>query len=126
MIESKDVKKDYSDSWIQRNANKFWAGLKYLDEIQLKAIDGLIPMDQKIFDSIMKKQIEVGSELKELCIDISLEYEEFLIHYYLERAIEIEKKILDQPVDVEKTKNRWKALRKRIKESMGEDIGEFR
>lgn len=41
------------------------------------AIDGVIPMTQEIFDSIMKRREEAGPVLEDLWTDVFLKYPEF-------------------------------------------------
>lgn len=103
-----------------------FASIKYLNEIQWKAMDGLIPMTQEIFDSIMECRAEVGPEMNELAISVFIKFAEFGMVYADKLT---EKYDLPEPEDIpeeiespEEKEAAWIGLKKRIKEKYGDDL----
>ena len=55
--------------------------LKYFTLTQWKAIYGIIPMSQKLFDDIQLTRLKVGEELESVALDIFLKYPVFASNY---------------------------------------------
>ena len=61
--------------------------LKYFTLTQWKAIYGIIPMSQKIFDDIQLTRLKVGEELESVALDIFLKYPVVVIFFYIKKEI---------------------------------------
>ena len=55
--------------------------LKYFSLTQWKAIYGIIPMSQELFDSIQLTRLKVGEELEPVALNIFLKYPVFASNY---------------------------------------------
>ncbi|MGN8943777.1 hypothetical protein ACTNEF_01455 [Bariatricus sp. HCP28S3_E4] len=100
----------------------FFAVTFTMDERELDAIDGIIPMTQELFDSIVDKCI--GSEFDGFFYDFLLQYPDFLIDHANQVEMELEQMPL--PKDwhdptPEETEASWQRLCARIREEYGED-----
>lgn len=74
----------------QQNFNRLSAELKYLTDTQWKAVYGLCPMTQEIFNGIQLERLKIGEELESAALEVFLKYPEFALSYSdcLEKAIE--------------------------------------
>ena len=74
----------------QQKFNQISAELKYLTDTQWKAIYGLCPMTQELFNGIQLKRLKIGEELESAALEVFLKYPEFALSYSdcLEKAIE--------------------------------------
>lgn len=74
----------------QQKFNRLSVELKYLTDTQWKAVYGLCPMTQKIFNSIQLDRLKIGEELEPAALEVFLKYPEFALPYSdcLEKAIE--------------------------------------
>ena len=74
----------------QQKFNQISAELKYLTDIQWKAVYGLCPMTQDIFNGIQLERLKIGEELESAALEVFLKYPEFALSYSdcLEKAIE--------------------------------------
>ena len=74
----------------QQKFNQISAKLKYLTDTQWKAIYGLCPMTQDIFNGIQLERLKIGDELEPTALEVFLKYPEFAFSYSdcLEKAIE--------------------------------------
>ena len=74
----------------QQKFNQISAELKYLTDTQWKAIYGLCPMTQELFNNIQLKRLKIGEKLEPAALEVFLKYPEFALPYSdcLEKAIE--------------------------------------
>ena len=74
----------------QQKFSRLSAELKYLTDTQWKAIYGLCPMTQEIFNGIQLERLKIGDELESAALEVFLKYPEFALPYSdcLEKAIE--------------------------------------
>ena len=74
----------------QQKFSRLSAELKYLTDTQWKAIYGLCPMTQEIFNGIQLDRLKIGEELESAALEVFLKYPEFALSYSdcLEKAIE--------------------------------------
>lgn len=74
----------------QQKFSRLSAELKYLTDTQWKAIYGLCPMTQEIFNGIQLERLKIGEELESAALEVFLKYPEFALSYSncLEKAIE--------------------------------------
>ena len=74
----------------QQKFSRLSAELKYLTDTQWKAIYGLCPMTQEIFNGIQLELLKIGEELESAALEVFLKYPEFALSYSdcLEKAIE--------------------------------------
>ena len=74
----------------QQKFSRLSAELKYLTDTQCKAIYGLCPMTQEIFNGIQLERLKIGEELESAALEVFLKYPEFALSYSdcLEKAIE--------------------------------------
>ena len=74
----------------QQKFNQVSAELKYLTDTQWKAVYGLCPMTQEIFNGIQLERLKIGEELESAALEVFLKYPEFALSYSdcLEKAIE--------------------------------------
>ena len=74
----------------QQKFNQISAELKYLTDTQWKAIYGLCPMTQELFNNIQLKRLKIGEKLEPAALEVFLKYPEFALSYSdcLEKAIE--------------------------------------
>ena len=74
----------------QQKFNQISAELKYLTDTQWKAIYGLCPMTQELFNGIQLERLKIGDELESAALEVFLKYPEFALSYSdcLEKAIE--------------------------------------
>ena len=74
----------------QQKFNQKSAELKYLTDTQWKAIYGLCPMTQELFNNIQLKRLKIGEKLEPAALEVFLKYPEFALPYSdcLEKAIE--------------------------------------
>ena len=74
----------------QQKFSRLSAELKYLTDTQWKAIYGLCPMTQEIFNGIQLERLKIGEELESAALEVLLKYPEFALSYSdcLEKAIE--------------------------------------
>ena len=74
----------------QQKFNQISVELKYLTDTQWKAIYGLCPMTQELFNNIQLKRLKIGEKLEPAALEVFLKYPEFALSYSdcLEKAIE--------------------------------------
>ena len=74
----------------QQKFNQISVELKYLTDTQWKAIYGLCPMTQELFNNIQLKRLKIGEKLEPAALEVFLKYPEFALPYSdcLEKAIE--------------------------------------
>ena len=74
----------------QQKFNQISAELKYLTDTQWKAVYGLCPMTQELFNDIQLKRLKIGEKLEPAALEVFLKYPEFALPYSdcLEKAIE--------------------------------------
>ena len=74
----------------QQKFNQISAELRYLTDTQWKAIYGLCPMTQELFNGIQLERLKIGDELESAALEVFLKYPEFALSYSdcLEKAIE--------------------------------------
>nr|WP_294666333.1 hypothetical protein [uncultured Blautia sp.] len=71
--------------------------LKYFSLTQWKAIHGLSPMSQELFDGIQLLRLKVGEELESVALDIFLKYPVFASNYSdrLENVVKVQDRDTD-------------------------------
>lgn len=116
---------DHLTAQQQRRMHIFLSETFCLSEEQNMAIDGVIPMTQEIFDSIMKRREEAGPVLEDLWTDVFLKYPEFAWVHAEKLAAELgvpfgDEKIPEETAD--KTEQSWLRLKRLIKEKYGDDL----
>lgn len=124
--------KKYVESFIldnieikQSRINAFLGEIFYLNEVQNQALEGMIPMTQAIFDSIMERRDEVGPILEDMWMDVFLKYPEFAMAHTEKLAAKLEMPLEEMeisesaPEDRERT---WNHLKKLIKEKYGDEL----
>lgn len=109
--------------FTEKELKGFWSFLvetfEFTEE-QNDAIDHQIPMTQELFDSIMDRCMELGSDVEPLFLRLMKEYEEFS-NVYADRIIE-EAKDVELPEWTEEEKEIQKEkLYARIRAKYGED-----
>lgn len=72
---------DFSDPEIEKRINNMMVEIEYLSDDEWKAVNKMIPMTQTLFDSIMEKRGNIGPDLEDLSLSLSLEYGDYLINY---------------------------------------------
>lgn len=72
---------DFSDPEIEKRINNMMSEIEYLSDDEWKAVNKMIPMTQTLFDSIMEKRGDIGPDLEDLSLSLSLEYGDYLINY---------------------------------------------
>ena len=72
---------DFSDPEIEKRINNMMAEIEYLSDDEWKAVNKMILMTQTLFDSIMEKRGDIGPDLEDLSLSLSLEYGDYLINY---------------------------------------------
>ena len=84
-----EVLRNLSSEQLQK-FNQISAELKYLTDTQWKAIYGLCPMTQELFNDIQLKRLKIGEKLEPAALEVFLKYPEFALPYSdcLEKAIE--------------------------------------
>lgn len=65
----------------ERRLQSAFAEIKYLNEEQWAVIDGITPMTQELFDSIMERRAEVGRELEDICMKLCWDYPDLMVAY---------------------------------------------
>ena len=109
--------------FTEKELNVFWQFLTEtfkLNETQLAAVDRQIAMSQELFDQIIDKCEEVGSDLDGLFFRMLREYPEFMVV----RAEQIEKDIKDFEIPTfseEEKEAQKQKLFERIRAEYGED-----
>lgn len=96
---------------------------EFSDE-QLAAIDCQIPMTQKLYDSILDRCMEIGSDSDRIFYRLLLEYPDFLSVYAdrIEREVNERYPDIDFPQQTsEEMQAGWEDLCRRIRERYGED-----
>ena len=58
----------------QQKFNQISAELKYLTDTQWKAIYGLCPMTQELFNDIQLKRLKIGEKLEPAALEVFLKY----------------------------------------------------
>ena len=109
--------------FTERELKRFWSFLvetfEFTEE-QNDAIDHQIPMTQELFDSIIDRCNELGSDIEPLFFRMLDEYPEFM-DVYADRIIEEVKDVeLPEISEEEKELNKQKLYTK-IREKYGED-----
>lgn len=109
--------------FTERQLKNLWSfiveAMEFTDE-ENSAIEHVIPMTQELFDSIMDRCMEIGSDVEPLFLRLMKEYEEFS-NVYADRIIE-EAKDAEIPEWTEEEKAIQKEkLYARISEKYGED-----
>ena len=109
--------------FTERQFKNLWSfiveAMEFTDE-ENSAIEHVIPMTQELFDSIMDKCMELGSDVEPLFLRLMKEYEEFS-NVYADRIIE-EVKDVEIPEWTEEEKAIQKEkLYARIRAKYGED-----
>lgn len=84
------------------------------------AIEHVVPMTQELYNSIMDKCMEIGSDVDLLFYRLLTEYQDFMSVYADKMLAEIEDVELPEISEEEKELNRQK-LYARIREKYGED-----
>lgn len=93
-----------------------------LTEEQNLAIDRQIPMTQEIYDSILDRCTEIGSDAEELFFRMLSEYPEFMCNYADELLKEVENADIDLPEPTpEEHEFLWQELCEKIRAQYGED-----
>lgn len=106
----------------QAKINDFFMAAIYLDDTQNAMIDGIMPMTQEVFNSIMKRREEVGSELEEVSMGVFLKYPEFAQNYVDRLETEIGS-INDIPkLSLLQEQLEFERLKRRIRKEYGEEI----
>lgn len=114
--------------FTKEELKKFWCFLVEtfeFDDEQNKAIENVIPMTQELYDSILDKCMEVGSDLDHLFFRMLDEYPDFLDNY----AEKIEKELYEKNPNFEseivfteeEIEKRRQDLYARIREEYGDD-----
>lgn len=114
--------------FTEKQLKNFWSFLvetfKFTEE-QNAAIDHQIPMTQDLYNSIMDKCMEIGSDVEPLFLRMLTEYQDFMSVYADKMEKELDEKYHDDgtfkestPEELEKS---WQDLCKRIREEYGED-----
>jgi hypothetical protein len=62
---------------IRVDCNTLAVKMLFLDDVQFAAVEGMIPMTQAIFDSIMRQREKEGEVLEEISEKVFLKYPEF-------------------------------------------------
>ena len=109
--------------FTEKQLKNFWSFLVEtfkFDEQQTAAIDHQIPMTQEIFDSILDRCMEIGSDVDPLFNRMLIEYQDFM-DVYAEKIIEEVK-----DVELPKWTEEEKAIQKeelfaKIRAKYGED-----
>ena len=68
-----------SSSEQQQKFNQISVELKYLTDTQWKAIYGLCPMTQELFNGIQLKRLKIGEELESAALEVFLKYPKFAL-----------------------------------------------
>lgn len=106
----------------QAKINEFFMAAVYLDDTQNAAIDGITPMTQEVFDSIMKRREEVGPELEEVSMGVFLKYPKFAQNYADRLEAEIGS-VDDMPkLSPLQEQLEFERLKRRIRKEYGEKI----
>ena len=106
----------------QAKINNFFMAALYLDDIQNAAIDGIIPMTEEVFNSIMKRREEVGSELEDVSMEVFLNYPKFAKMYADRLEAEIDS-LDDMPkLSLLQEQLEFKRLKRRIRKEYGVEI----
>lgn len=114
-------------NFTEKELKNFWSFLvetfEFTEE-QTAAIDKQIPMTQELYDSILDKCNELGSDVDSLFYRMLIEYPDFMSNYADRLEAEINEKYPDDlfpestPEELEAS---WQDLCKRIREKYGED-----
>lgn len=105
-----------------KGINNFLVEVFGLTEEQNLAIDGQIPMTQEIYDSILDRCTEIGSDADELFFRMLSEYPEFMCDYADELLKEVENADIDLPEPTpEEHEFLWQELCEKIRAKYGED-----
>lgn len=104
----------------QRNLDNLFAEIKYLTLEQNLAIDASEQMNQRIFDSIQLRRMQIGPELEDLSTELFLKHPEFAENYTdrLERAL-LHKEALFESEELDP----YEKIRQGIIREFGFDIG---
>lgn len=114
--------------FTEKQLKNFWSFLvetfEFTEE-QNAAIDHQIPMTQEIYNSILDRCNEIGSDLEPLFLRMLTEYQDFMSVYADRMEKELDEKYPDDgtfkestPEELEKS---WQDLCRRIREEYGED-----
>lgn len=105
-----------------KGINNFLVEVFGLTEEQNLAIDRQIPMTQEIYDSILDRCTEIGSDAEELFFRMLSEYPEFMCNYADELLKEVENADIDLPEPTpEEHEFLWQELCEKIRAQYGED-----
>ena len=105
-----------------KGINNFLVEVFGLTEEQNLAIDRQIPMTQEIYDSILDRCTEIGSDAEELFFRMLSEYQEFMCNYADELLKEVENADIDLPEPTpEEHEFLWQELCEKIRALYGED-----
>ena len=114
--------------FTEKELKNFWSFLVETFEFtkeQNAAIDHQIPMTQEIYDSILDRCNEIGSDVEPLFLRMLTEYQDFMSVYADRMEKELDEKYPDDgtfkestPEELEKS---WQDLCRRIREENGED-----
>ena len=63
----------------QQKFNQISVELKYLTDTQWKAIYGLCPMTQELFNNIQLKRLKIGEKLEPAALEVFLKYPKFAL-----------------------------------------------
>ena len=109
--------------FTEKELKNFWSFLVEtfeFDEEQTAAIDHQIPMTQELFDSIIDRCNEIGSDVEPLFLRMLDEYKDFM-NVYADKILE---EIEDEPTYT-LSEEEWEIQREklyaRIREKYGED-----
>ena len=114
--------------FTEKELKGFWSfiveAMEFTDE-ENSAIEHVIPMTQDLYNSIMDKCMEIGSDVEPLFLRMLTEYQDFMSVYADKMEKELNEKYPDDgafkestPEELEKS---WQDLCKRIREEYGED-----
>lgn len=114
--------------FTEKEQKNLWSfiveSMEFTDE-QNAAIEHVIPITQEIYDSILDKCNEIGSEVDPLFHRLLIEYPDFMSNYAEKLEAELDEKYPDDgtfrestPEELEKG---WQDLCRRIREKYGED-----
>lgn len=109
----------------QRNLWSFIVESFEFSDEENAAIEHVIPMTQEIYNGILDKCNEIGSDVEPLFLRLLTEYPEFMSNYADRLEAELNEKYPDDGTFRESTPEEieqgWKDLCRRIRERYGED-----
>ena len=106
------------------NVKSFFFFFFAFNEEQLAAIDGLIPMTQEVFESILERCNELGSAADKIFYRLLKDYPDLTDVYGQKLEKELDEKYPDTELPEETPEERqaaWERLCARIRAEFGED-----